>query len=85
MTKTQHISFPASHLSAHEVGRRIQVITKDGAKIADTLTGLSVKLDGGKARIFLRFANVGLHDSYGNGDFEVLPEQFVKRIEGDGE
>ena len=80
---SKHVSFPAAHLSAHEVGKRIQVITIDGAKITDTLTRIVVKLDGGKARIFLTFANVGYTDSYGSGAFEIYPDQFVKRIDED--
>lgn len=78
---SKHVSFPASHISAYEVGKRLQVITKAGAKIADTLTSVTVKLDAGSPRIFLGFANVSHSDAYGNGDVEVLADQYVKRIE----
>lgn len=79
---SKHVSFPASHLSAHEVGKRVQVITVDGAKIADTLTRIVASNTDGKVRLFLHFENVG-NDPYSGHGFEVALDQFVKRIDED--
>jgi len=80
---SKHVSFPASHLSAFELGKRIQVITKDGAKIADTLTKITATVDNkGVAHLYLNFENVGT-DPYNGASFEVALDQFVKRIDED--
>lgn len=76
---SKHVSFPAAHLSAHEIGKRIQVITVDGVKIADTMTGLFISRDDdrkGVTRIFVMFENVKSYYSH-----EIDPEQFVKRAD----
>lgn len=83
---SKHVSFPASHLSHYEIGKRIRVITVEGAKIEDTLTELHVgpSGNGNPARIRLRFASVGFYDRGGmDGTFEVAPDQHVKRIDED--
>lgn len=76
------VSFPASHLSAYEIGKRIQVITTDGAKIADTLTKIVAVQDGDKPSLFLSFENVTSIDGlYSERGFQVALDQYVKRIE----
>jgi len=74
---SKHVSFPASHLSAFEVGKRVQVVTVDGAKITDTLTGLFVKQEGDKVKLFVQFGSI----NQAFNSFEVNPDQFVKRID----
>jgi len=81
---SKHVSFPASHLSAYDLGKRIQVITAEGAKVTDTLIGVSATLRDGKTRLLLSFQNVTYAaDNYmtGAGAFEVQPDQYVRRID----
>jgi hypothetical protein len=83
---SHNVSFPAEHLSAYDIGKRIQIISPEGAKITDELTRIiAFRNDKGVAKLFLHFANVlhptaltHLRTEYG---FEVNPEQMVKRVE----
>lgn len=78
-------SFPASHLSAYEIGKRIKAITLDGATITDTLTKITTYADRtGKVRLFLHFQNAIPSKSAEYLDergFEVALTQFVKRVD----
>ena len=81
---SKHVSFPASHLSSFDLGNRIQVITADGAKVIDTLVGISATLRNGQKRLLLSFQNVTAvagEYAHGAGAFELNPEQFVRRID----
>jgi hypothetical protein len=81
---SKHISFPAEHISAYEIGKRLRAITKEGAKVEDVVKALRVIAGGeGKPnRIFLWFQNVPAN-SYDDRGFEILPDQMVKRIDDD--
>lgn len=79
---SKHISFPAEHISAYEVGKRLRVIAKSGAKIEDVVTQVRIVSDNGANRVFLWFKNVPA-DDYGQRGFEVALDQMVKRIEDD--
>lgn len=87
---SKHISFPASHLSAYEIGKRVRVITKEGAKIEDTLTSITTHLClDGKVALFLRFANAqspngDIYNDRTRYGFEVALDQMVKRIDDEG-
>ena len=78
------VSFPAEHLSAYDIGKRIQIVSPDGAKITDELVRIvSFRKETGDVKIFLHFANVlsarevTHRVEYG---FEVDPTQMVKRV-----
>lgn len=81
-----NVSFPAEHLSAYDIGKRIQIMSPEGAKITDELTKIvAFRSETGVAKMFLHFANVihpatvtHMRTEYG---FEVDPEQMVKRVE----
>jgi hypothetical protein len=82
---SKHVSFPASHLSAFDIGNRIRAITVDGAKIEDTLTRIDTfRNSDGKVVLFLHFStaiplsNLHLNNSRG---FHVELDQMVKRID----
>lgn len=78
---SKHVSFPASHLSAYDIGKRIQVITVDGAKITDVLTRVTAEDHNGVTRLYLTFASVNsVAYCMTSGAFEVKPDQYVRRI-----
>lgn len=81
-----NVSFPAEHLSAYDIGKRIQIKTPEGAKITDELTRIvAFRNNEGVAKLFLHFASVvhasaltHIRTEYG---FEVDPEQMVRRMD----
>jgi hypothetical protein len=84
---SKSVSFPAEHLSAYDIGKRIQVKTPDGAKITDELVRIvSFRKETGDVKVFLHFANVlsarevTHRVEYG---FEVDPQQYVRRMDGE--
>lgn len=86
---SKHVSFPAAHLSAYDIGKRMRVITIAGAQIEDTLCRITTSLDSnGKTRLFLNFMHAlptQIHSGreYDRG-FEVKLDQMVKRIDDEG-
>lgn len=78
-------SFPASHLSAYEIGKRIKAITLDGATITDTLTKIVTYADrSGEVKLFLHFKNTLPTKSAEYLDargFEMALDQHVKRVD----
>jgi len=79
---SKHVSFPAEHLSSHDIGKRIQVITVDGAKITDTLTRIVAEDRNGVTELYLTFASVNsVAYSMSGGAFQVNPLQYVKRMD----
>jgi hypothetical protein len=77
-------SFPASHLSAYEIGKRIKAITLDGATVTDTLIKITTYLDReDKVRLFLHFKNALPTRSemfLDQRGFEMALDQHVKRV-----
>lgn len=83
--------FPAKHLSAFDVGRRVTVTTIHGAKITDKLTGISTRYSPGpqggiptRTVLCVTFENVGRDPYDGYLGYEVDLESWVKRHD-DGE
>jgi hypothetical protein len=80
-----NVSFPASHLSAFDIGKRLQVITTEGAKITDKLVQLTTKqCRNGQVFLYLYFENTlstrsVTHPGNESG-FMVDLNQFVKRV-----
>lgn len=80
------VSFPASHLSSYDVGKRLKVITKSGAIVTDVLTQITASFnpDRMETRLFLQFVSVLSTTAVTHRDdrgFEVDPSQFVKRVD----
>lgn len=77
------MKFPAAHLSAYDVGRRIRAVSLTGAIVTDILTGIKVSIEherGQDKRLILSFQSVMHSDAYGRGGFEVALDSLVKRI-----
>lgn len=82
-----NVSFPASHLSAYDIGKRIKAITLDGATITDKLTKITTYLTkDGEVALFLHFASAlptaSAHYLDERG-FRVALDQMVKRVGND--
>lgn len=82
-----NVSFPAAHLSAYDIGHRIQFLSPEGAKITDELTRLvaGVTADGETVlRLFLKNTAPANAQVLGRGiddyGFLVKPDQMVKRV-----
>lgn len=78
------MKFPASFLSAYDIGNRIRAVSLTGAVVEDILIGIKAKSDsdhGKDVRLILEFQSVSHYDPYNRGGFEVALDSKVKRIE----